>query len=117
MAEADLTVGELGRMVGGLRSDLQTMAAGINSRLDRVVSTDVYAIQSAHVDQRLADLARETQAARADYRKLEEAFDAYKLAEAGRRERERQARLYQAIIPVLIALLSAAVAIWAVTAS
>ena len=117
MSDDALTVGELGRMVGGLRTDLQTMAAGINSRLDRVVSADVYAIQSAHVDQRLAELAREVQSARDDYRKLEEAFDAYKLSEAARRERERQARLYQAIVPILIALLSAAVAIWAVTPS
>lgn len=123
MADDALTVGELGRMVGGLRADLQTMAAGINSRLDRVVSTDVYAIQSAHVDQRLADLAREAQAAHAECRKLEDALDAhkkalddYKLAEAARRERERQTRLYQLIVPILIALLSAAIAVWAVTA-
>jgi len=104
-------------MVGALRTDLQTMVAGINSRLDRVVSTDVYTLQSQHYDQRLADLAREVQSARDDCKKLEDALDAHKQAESDRRERERQARLYQAIVPVLIALLSAAVAIWTVTVS
>jgi len=117
MPEADPSNGELGRMFGALRTDLQTGLAGINARLDRVVSTDVYTLQSQHFDQRLADLAREVQSTRDENRKLEEALDAHKDAEAARRERERQARLYQAIIPILIALLSAAVAIWAVTVS
>lgn len=126
MPEPELSNGELGRMVGALRTELQSMVNGLNSRLDRVVSTDVYALQSQHVADRLSDLARETQSARDDYRKLEEAFDAYKLAEAARREderkdaaarrdRERQARLYQAIVPILIALLSTITAVWAVT--
>lgn len=104
-------------MVGALRTDLQQMIAGINSRLDRVVSTDVYTLQSAHVDQRIADLVREVQVTRSDLKALEDALEAYKLAEAARRERERQARLYQMIVPVLLALLSAAVAIWAATTS
>jgi hypothetical protein len=117
VADDDLTVGELGRMVGALRADLQGMIQGINARLDRVVSTDVYTLQSAHTDQRITDLTRDLQAARSDIKVLEDAFEAYKLAEAARRERERQARLYQMVVPVLLALLSAAVAIWAVTAS
>lgn len=128
MADDDLTVGELGRMLGALRHDLQGMIQGINARLDRVVSTDVYTLQSAHTDQRITDLTRDLQAARSDIKVLEDAFEAYKLAEAARREqerqaevarreRERQARLYQMVVPVLLALLSAAVAIWSVTAS
>jgi hypothetical protein len=47
---------------------------------------------------------------------LETAFETYQLTERDRRERERQARLYQLVVPVLLALLSTAVAIWAVVA-
>lgn len=111
----DLTVGELGRMVNALRGDLQTMSAGIHTRLDRVVSTEVYTLQAGHTDQRINDLARELQKVRDERDSLETAFEDYKLEEARRRERDRQSRLYLMIVPVLLGLLSAAVAIWAVT--
>lgn len=114
MPEDPLTVGELGRMVGALRADLQTMVVGLNSRLDRVVSTEVYTLQSAHTDQRINDQARELQAARDEHKKLEDAFEAYQKSELARRERDRQARLYQMILPILVCLVSSAIAIWAV---
>lgn len=92
------------------------MGQGINSRLDKVVSTEVYALQSAYTDQRINALGQELQKVRDERDALENAFEAEKLAERDRRERERQARLYQMIVPVLMGLLSAAIAIWAVVA-
>lgn len=116
MADEPLTTGELGRMFQALRQDVQAMAAGINARLDRVVSTEVYALQSAHFDQRLNDHAREVQKVHDDLDTLENAFEAYQRAEQERREKERQARLYQLVIPVLFGVLTLAVAVWAVVA-
>lgn len=112
----DLSVGELGRTVNALRQEIQAMGQGINSRLDKVVSTEVYALQSAYTDQRINALGQELQKVRDERDALENAFEAEKLAERDRRERERQARLYQMIVPVLMGLLSAAIAIWAVVA-
>jgi hypothetical protein len=110
----ELSVGELGRSVTALRQEIQAMGQGINARLDKVVSTEVYALQSAYVDQRITVLSQDVQKVRDANEALEKAFEQYQKDERDRRERERQARLYQLIVPVLLALLSAAVAIWAV---
>jgi hypothetical protein len=112
----ELSVGELGRTVDALREEIRAMGQGINARLDKVVSTEVYTLQSAYTDQRItalsADLQKEVSAREA----VETAFEQYQLSERDRREQERQKRLYQAVIPVLLSLLAAAVAIWAVVA-
>lgn len=109
-----VTVPELGRNVDALRQEIQAMGQGINARLDKVVSTEVYTLQSAYTDQRIASLGQDVQKERDEREALEAAFNNYRQAEADRRERERQTRLYQAIIPILLGLLSVAVAIWAV---
>lgn len=110
----ELSVGELGRTVNALRQEVQAMGQGLNARLDRVVSTEVYALQSAYTDQRINALGQELQKERDANAALENAFEQYQRDERDRRERERQARLYQMIVPVLMGLLSAAIAVWAV---
>ncbi|MFJ8538199.1 hypothetical protein [Streptomyces sp. NPDC093591] len=112
----DLSVGELGRTVNALRQEIQAMGQGINSRLDKVVSTEVYALQSAYTDQRINALGQELQKERDANAGLQNAFEQYQRDERDRRERERQARLYQMIVPILMGLLSAAIAVWAVVA-
>jgi Skp family chaperone for outer membrane proteins len=112
----ELSVGELGRTVNALRQEVQAMGQGINSRLDKVVSTEVYALQQAYVDQRINQLGQEIQKVRDERDNLETAFETYQRNERDRRERERQARLYQMIVPVLMGLLCAAIAVWAVVA-
>jgi hypothetical protein len=106
--------GELGRQIGSLQSLLDARFGELNSRLDKVVSLDVYTIQTTHVEQRLAHLQADLQQVRTERDQLEDAFEQYQLTERDRREQERQKRLYQAVIPVLLALMSAAVAVWAV---
>ncbi|MDG9717391.1 hypothetical protein [Streptomyces sp. DH24] len=110
----DLSVGELGRQVTALRQEVQAMAQGINSRLDKVVSTEVYTLQSAYTDQRITALSQEVQKVRDARDALEDAFETYQRDQHDRRERERQARLYQMIVPVLMGLLAAAISVWAV---
>ncbi|MGW7498576.1 hypothetical protein ACWGKA_30400 [Streptomyces luteogriseus] len=112
----DLSVGELGRQVGALRQEIHVLGQGINSRLDKVVSTEVYSLQSAYTDQRMTALSQDVQKIADARDALETAFEQYQLSERDRRERERQARLYQMIVPVLMGLLSAAIAVWAVVA-
>lgn len=105
-----VTLGELGRQIGRLDNRF----AELNSRLDKVVSSDVYAIQTTYVERRLADLQADLQRAVDANNKLEDDFEQYQRDESKRREDERQKRLYQAILPVLLGLLSVAVAVWAV---
>lgn len=112
----ELSVGELGRTVNALRHEIQAMGQGINSRLDKVVSTEVYALQSAYTDQRINALAQDLQKERDANAALENSFEQYQRDERDRRERERQQRLYSAITPILIAVISSAIAIWAVVA-
>jgi Skp family chaperone for outer membrane proteins len=105
-----VTLGELGRQIGRL----DTRFAELNTRLDKVVSLDVYAIQTTHVEQRLAQLQADIQRGHEATNKLEDDFEQYQRDEAKRREEERQKRLYQAVIPVFMAVLSVGVAVWAV---
>ncbi|MDR3080466.1 MAG: hypothetical protein LBV60_05980 [Streptomyces sp.] len=112
----ELSVGELGRSVTALRQEIQSLGHGLNARLDKVVSTEVYSLQSAYIDQRITALSQDLQKEKDARDALENAFEQYQINERDRRERERQARLYQLIVPVLLALLSAGVAIWAVVA-
>ncbi|MFD3516323.1 hypothetical protein [Streptomyces sp. NPDC058657] len=104
--------GELWRLI----ARLDNRFGELNTRLDKVVSLDVYTVQNGYVAQRLeqhqADIQRSTDTTAA----LEDAFEAYQRDEAKRRDDERQRRLYQAIVPVLMGLLSVAVAVWAVVA-
>ncbi|MEU0937562.1 hypothetical protein [Embleya sp. NPDC005971] len=109
----ELTVGELGRSIDALRGELRDGMAALNARLDRVVSTEVYALQSAHTDRRIEELARELEKLRTEAGRLEDDFEAYQRAEQERRERERQTRLYSAIIPILLGVLAVAATIWA----
>jgi hypothetical protein len=112
----ELSVGELGRTVDAMRHEFRDGMASINSRLDRLVSAEVYALQSAHTDQRITALSQDLQKEISTREAVEAAFEQYQLDERDRREKDRQARLYQAIVPVLMGLLAAAVAIWAVVA-
>lgn len=108
--------GELGRLIGALQSRLDSRFSELNARLDKVVSLDVYTIQTTYMEQRLAQLQADIQRCADHYEQLENDFEAYQRAERDRRERERQQRLYSAIIPVLVAVVSSAIAIWAVVA-
>jgi len=108
--------GELGRLIGSLQNRLDSRFGELNARLDKVVSLDVYTIQSTYVDQRLAQLQGDIQRVSDRYDQLEDTFEQYQRDEAKRREDERQKRLYQAIIPIFTCLVATVVAVWAVVA-
>lgn len=108
------TNGELSRLIGQLDTRFHSRLSELHARLDKVVSLDVYTIQTTHMEQRLASLQADIQRCKDANKTLEDQFEQYQRDEAKRREDERQKRLYQAILPVFIGLLSVAVAIWAV---
>lgn len=54
----DLSLGELGRIIQGLRLDVRDDMAQINQRLDRLVSLDVYTVEKAALVKEVSDLAR-----------------------------------------------------------
>jgi molecular chaperone GrpE (heat shock protein) len=108
------TNGELSRLIGQLDTRFHSRFAELNSRLDKVVSLDVYTIQTTYVEQRLASLQSDIQRCADANAKLEDDFEQYQRDVTRQREDERQKRLYQAILPVLLGLLSVAVAVWAV---
>ncbi|WP_075737553.1 hypothetical protein [Streptomyces acidiscabies] len=116
MVEGEPSNGELGRLIASLQTRLDSRFGELNARLDKVVSLDVYTIQTTHVEQRLAQLQTDIQRCSDANAALEDQFEAYQIAERDRRERDRQTRLYSAIVPVLIAVVSSAIAIWAVVA-
>ncbi|MFJ8153983.1 hypothetical protein [Streptomyces sp. NPDC094468] len=108
--------GELGRQIDALQAMLSGRFAELGARLDKMVSLDVYTIQTTHVEQRLAQLQADIQRCAAEVDQLEDDFETYQREEARRREAERQARLYQLIVPVAICIISSVIAVWAVVA-
>lgn len=54
----DLSLGELGRIIQGLRSDVRDDMADIQRRLDRLVSLDVYSVEKAAMSKDIADLTK-----------------------------------------------------------
>lgn len=110
------TNAELGRLIVSLQGEMHRRLDTLNQRLAEFVPNNVYTVQNQHVGERLAAIQAEAQKARDANDALEDAFERYQRDERDRRERERQARLYQAVIPVLLAVASIAVAVWAVVA-
>ncbi|MEV5941288.1 hypothetical protein [Streptomyces sp. NPDC051994] len=108
------TNAELGRLIVSLQGEMHRRLDVLNTRLTEFVPQNVYAVQTQYVGERLAYLQSEAQKARDGCEALEDAFEQYQRDERDRRERERQARLYQLTVPVLLAVMSAAIAIWAV---
>lgn len=55
------SLGELGRLIQALRGDIRDDMAGINARLDRMVSNDVYTVEKAGLVKEIADVAKEVE--------------------------------------------------------
>lgn len=55
----DLSLGELGRIIQGLRTDVRDDMAQIQQRLDRLVSLDVYTVEKGAMSKDIADLTKD----------------------------------------------------------
>ncbi|MCD9146104.1 hypothetical protein [Streptomyces albireticuli] len=109
----ELSSGDTVRIVKDLREELRESISGIHDRLDRVVSMDVYTVQSSFHDQQIAALSQSLQKERDEREAFERNSERHRLEEVNRRDRDRQARLYNAVIPIVVCLISSAVALWA----
>lgn len=110
------TNSELGRLITSLQGEMHRRMDTLNTRLAEFVPTNVYQVQSQYVAERLAQLQADLQKVHDARDALEDALEQYQREESARRERERQARLYQLVVPLLLCLVSSAIAVWAVVA-
>ncbi|TGB13831.1 hypothetical protein [Streptomyces sp. MZ04] len=106
--------GELGRLISSLQGEMHRRMDTLNVRLGEFVQQNVYDTHNRYTAEALARLQSDVQQARVENAKLEDDLEQHQRDEAKRREDERQRRLYQAVIPVLLAIMSAAIAVWAV---
>lgn len=108
------TNGELARLISQMDNRVDARLGELNSRFDKVVTLDVYTIQMQHIERRISESEGDIRSNAEATKKLEDDFEKYQRDQATKREEDRQKRLYQAILPVLLGLMSAAIAVWAV---
>ena len=84
------SLGELGRLIELMRGDIRDDLAGLNARLDRMVSQDVYVVEKASIARELADLA-----------KAVEGLQAQRQQDADRMTQTRRWLVASVIIPIV----------------
>lgn len=84
------SLGELGRLIQLMRGDIRDDMALINTRLDRMVSTDVYGVEKAALERMIADLKKDV-----------ESVQAQRLADGERVTQPRRWLFASVIVPVL----------------
>lgn len=84
------SLGELGRLIQLMRGDIRDDMAQINSRLDRMVSTDVYGVEKAALERAIADVKKDV-----------ETVQTQRLTDADRVTQTRRWMFASVIVPVL----------------
>ncbi|MFC7330825.1 hypothetical protein [Marinactinospora rubrisoli] len=64
MEQDQMTLGELARLIGRVERGQQELRAEISQRLDRTVSSDIYAVQHAAIQTEIAELKSDVAAVR-----------------------------------------------------
>ncbi|MEV8101055.1 MULTISPECIES: hypothetical protein [unclassified Streptomyces] len=90
MADEPFSLGELGRLIQLMRGDIRDDMAQINSRLDRMVSTDVYGVEKAALEREIAEVKKDV-----------ESVQAQRNADAERVTQTRRWMFASVVIPVL----------------
>ena len=84
------SLGELGRLIELMRGDIRDDMAGLNARLDRMVSLDVYAVEKAGIAKDIAELT-----------KAVEGLQALRAQDAERVTQTRRWMVASVIIPIV----------------
>lgn len=84
------SLGELGRLIQLMRSDIRDDMAQINTRLDRMVSVDVYGVEKAGVERQMTELGKQV-----------EAMQAQRAQDADRVTQTRRWLIASVIIPLI----------------
>jgi hypothetical protein len=95
------SLGELGRLIQLMRGDIRDDMAQINSRLDRMVSTDVYGVEKAALEREIAEVKREVESARAQQVTDMESVRNQRTADAEKATQTRRWVFAGFVIPVL----------------
>ncbi|WP_030186518.1 hypothetical protein [Streptomyces capuensis] len=84
------SLGELGRLIQLMRSDIRDDLSSINERLGKVVLSEVYVVEKSGIDRRINDIV-----------KVVEAMQAQRAADAERITQTRRWLVASVIIPML----------------
>lgn len=84
------SLGELGRLIQALRGDVRDDMAQINSRLDRLVSADVYAVEKAAMSKDISDLVKAVEQLSAKQERDVTAMQAQRIQDADRLTQTRR---------------------------
>ncbi|MEU0833387.1 hypothetical protein [Streptomyces sp. NPDC005969] len=95
------SLGELGRLIQLMRGDIRDDMAQINSRLDRMVSTDVYGVEKAALEREIAEVKREVESVRAQQVSDVESIRTQRTADAEKAIQTRRWVFAGFVIPVL----------------
>ncbi|MER6092465.1 hypothetical protein [Streptomyces bluensis] len=97
----DPSLGELGRLIQALRSDVRDDMAQINTRLDRLVSSDVYAVEKAALVKDIAELAEIVRKLADKQEQDVRAINQQRIEDANRVTQTRRWLVASVFIPVL----------------
>ena len=95
------SLGELGRLIQALRGDVREDMAAINSRLDKLVSADVYAAEKAAMAKDISDLSKDLDQLAAKQERDVAAIQEQRSQDANRVTQTRRYMVASVIIPVL----------------
>lgn len=101
MIDEPVTLGELGRLIQALRGDVRDDMAQINTRLDRLVSIDVYQAEKAATAKDIADLGKVVDQLAAKQERDVRAIQDQRTQDATRVTQTRRWLVASVIIPIL----------------
>lgn len=101
MDSGEPTLGELGRLIRALRDDVRDDMAGINLRLDKLVSADVYAVEKAAMAKDISDLAKALEQVAAKHERDIQALGNQRTQDANRVTQTRRWMVASVLIPLL----------------
>lgn len=95
------SLGELGRLIRALRDDVREDMQAINTRLDKLVSADVYAVEKAAMIKDISDLTRALEQLSAKHDRDIEAIGQQRIQDVQRVTQTRRWIVASVIIPLL----------------
>jgi t-SNARE complex subunit (syntaxin) len=95
------SLGELGRLIQALRGDVRDDMAQINSRLDRLVSMDVYTVERAALVKDIADLTKDMEQLASKQQQDVDKINRQRSEDANRVTQTRRWLVASVLIPLL----------------
>ena len=97
----DPSLGELGRLIQAMRSDVRDNLGQINARLDRLVSLDVYTVEKAAMSKDITDLTKDVEQLAIKQQQDVEKINRQRVEDANRVTQTRRWLVASVLIPLL----------------